>query len=198
MKKVNSVEEYVEVNSHYGEALTLLRQLINSTELEETLKWSAPVYTINGKNVLGLGAFKNHFGIWFFNGIFLKDEKQLLSNAQEKTKALRQMRYESISEIDKNVVLSYIKEAIDNQKLGKELKPEKKGKYVEIPVELKDSLKKDTNLNEAFHNLTPFKQREYAEFIATAKRAETKQSRLEKILPMILKSIGLNDKYKNC
>ena len=198
MKKVNSVEEYVEVNSHYGEALTLLRQLINSTELEETLKWSAPVYTINGKNVLGLGAFKNHFGIWFFNGIFLKDEKQLLSNAQEKTKALRQMRFESISEIDKNVVLSYIKEAIDNQKLGKELKPEKKGKYVEIPVELKDSLKKDTNLNEAFHNLTPFKQREYAEFIATAKRAETKQSRLEKILPMILKSIGLNDKYKNC
>ena len=198
MKKVNSVEEYVEVNSHYGEALTLLRQLINSTELEETLKWSAPVYTINGKNVLGLGAFKNHFGIWFFNGIFLKDEKQLLSNAQEETKALRQMRYESISEIDKNVVLSYIKEAIDNQKLGKELKPEKKGKYVEIPVELKDSLKKDTNLNEAFHNLTPFKQREYAEFIATAKRAETKQSRLEKILPMILKSIGLNDKYKNC
>jgi uncharacterized protein YdeI (YjbR/CyaY-like superfamily) len=86
MKKVNSVEEYIEVNSHFGEALMLLRQIINSTELEETLKWSAPVYTLNSKNVLGLGAFKNHFGIWFFNGVFLKDEKQLLSVAQEKTK----------------------------------------------------------------------------------------------------------------
>ncbi len=101
MKKVNSVEEYIEVHSHFSDALTLLRQIINSTELEETLKWSAPVYTLNNKNVLGLGAFKNHFGIWFFNGVFLKDEKQHLSTAQETTKGLRQMRFESPSEIDK-------------------------------------------------------------------------------------------------
>lgn len=198
MKKVNSVEEYIEVNSHFGEALTLLRQIINSTDLEENLKWSAPVYTIDGKNVLGLGAFKNHFGIWFFNGIFLKDEKQLLSNAQEKTKALRQMRFESISEINKNVVLDYINEAIENQKLGKEHKPEKKGTTLEIPDELNACLKKDKGLNKAFQNLTPFKQREYAEYISTAKRAETKQTRLDKIIPMISKGIGLNDKYKNC
>jgi uncharacterized protein YdeI (YjbR/CyaY-like superfamily) len=198
MKKVNSVEEYIEVNSHFGEALMLLRQIINSTELEETLKWSTPVYTLNGKNVLGLGAFKNHFGIWFFNGVFLKDEKQLLSVAQEKTKGLRQMRFESHSEIDKNAVLSYIKEAIENQKLGKELKPEKKGNMVIIPKELNATLKTNSLLQDAFKNLTPFKQREYAEYIDTAKRAETKKSRLEKIVPMILKGIGLNDKYKNC
>jgi uncharacterized protein YdeI (YjbR/CyaY-like superfamily) len=198
MKKVNSVEEYIEINSHFGEALTVLRQIINSTDLEETLKWSAPVYTLNGKNVLGLGAFKNHFGIWFFNGVFLKDEKQLLSVAQEKTKGLRQMRFESHSEIDKNAVLSYIKEAIENQKLGKELKPEKKGNMVIIPKELNATLKTNSLLQDAFKNLTPFKQREYAEYIDTAKRAETKKSRLEKIVPMILKGIGLNDKYKNC
>ena len=143
MIKVNSVEEFIEVSSHFGDALTLLRQIINSTELEETLKWNAPVYTLNGKNVLGLGGFKNHFGIWFFNGIFLSDEKDLLSNSQEKTKALRQMRFESTSEIKKNVVLSYIKEAIKNQKLGKELKPEKKGKDVELPDELNICLKKE-------------------------------------------------------
>lgn len=52
------------------------------------------LYILNGKNVIGLGAFKNHFAIWFFNGVFLKDEKQLLTNAQEgKTKALRQMHF---------------------------------------------------------------------------------------------------------
>jgi len=85
----------------------------------ETVKWSAPVYTVNGKNVLGLGAFKKHFGIWFFNGVFMKDEHKLLVNAQEnKTKALRQMRFETIEEIDKNLVLLYVKEAIENQKLG--------------------------------------------------------------------------------
>jgi len=197
MTKVSTVDEYIE-RSHFGEALTVLREIINSTELEETFKWSLPTYTLNGKNVLGLGAFKNHFGIWFFNGVFLRDEKHLLSSAQEKTKGLRQMRFESISEIDKNAVLAYVKEAIANQKLGKELKPDKKGGKVTIPDELNDALNKDKTLLDAFKSLTPYKQREYAEYVVTAKRAETKQARLDKIIPMILKGIGLNDKYKNC
>ncbi len=63
MNKVNSVEEYIEVNSKWSEALTMVRDIINSTEVEETVKWNAPVYAINGKNVIGLGAFNNYFGI---------------------------------------------------------------------------------------------------------------------------------------
>ena len=199
MKKVTSVEEYIENNSHFGEALTLLRDIINKTELEEMVKWSAPVYALKGKNVVGLGAFKNHFGIWFFNGVFLKDEKNLLVNAQEgKTKALRQMRFESINDIDKAAVLAYVKEAIENQKLGKEIKPERKGKSVSIPVELQTAFKTDKTFKDAFEALTPGKQREYCEHIASAKRDATKQSRLEKITPMILQGVGLHDKYKNC
>jgi uncharacterized protein YdeI (YjbR/CyaY-like superfamily) len=46
--------------------------------------------------------------------------------------------------------------------------------------------------------MTPGKQREYAEYIAEAKQAATKERRLEKILPMIAAGGGLNDKYKNC
>ena len=198
MKKVTSVEEYIE-NNNFGEALNLLRSIINKTELEETLKWNAPVYALDGKNVVGLGAFKNHFGIWFFNGVFLKDEKNLLVNAQEnKTKALRQMRFESIDDIDKASVLAYVKEAIENQKLGKEIKPERKGKKVTIPDELEAALKSNKDLQTSFKTLTPGKQREYCEYIETAKRDATKQSRLKKITPMILQGVGLHDKYKNC
>lgn len=198
MKKVSSVEEYIEENSHFGEALSLLRDLINTTELEETLKWNAPVYTLNGKNVVGLGAFKNHFGIWFFNGVFLKDKNNLLEQAQEKTKGLRQMRFESIDDIDKHTVLAYVTEAIENQKLGKEIKPEKKGKTIVIPKELQIALETNKNFQAAFKALTPGKQREYCEHIASAKQEKTKMSRLEKIKPMILKGMGLFDKYKNC
>jgi uncharacterized protein YdeI (YjbR/CyaY-like superfamily) len=198
MKKVYSVEEYIENNSHFGEELTILRNLINVTELEETIKWSSPVYTVNNKNVIGLGAFKNHFGIWFFNGVFLKDEKNLLEKAQEKTKGLRQMRFQSIDDIDKHAVLSYVKEAIENQKLGKEITPDKKGKKVIIPKELQKFFESDKNFQKAFNDLTPGKQREYCEYIDSAKREATKLSRLEKIKPMILKGIGLHDKYKNC
>ena len=199
MKKIYSVEEYIEEHENFGEALTLLRSIITSTEVGETVKWSAPVYTVNGKNVLGLGGFKNHCCIWFFNGVFLKDEKELLINAQEnKTKALRQMRFKSIEDIDKNIVLSYVKEAIENQKLGKEIKPDRKKKETVIPVELKSVLDTNTELKLAFENLSPYKQREYCEYIQTAKREATKQTRLEKITPMILQGVGLHDKYKNC
>jgi len=197
MKKIYSVEEYIEENAHFGAALNILRSVINTTELEETAKWSAPVYTLNNKNVIGLGAFKKHFGIWFFNGVFLKDEHSLLVNAQEeKTKALRQMRFESVSDIDKNIVLAYVKEAIENQKLGKEIKPNRSKKETIIPQELKVVLVND--LKTSFENLTPYKQREYSEYISTAKRDATKQTRLEKVKPMILQGFGLNDKYKNC
>lgn len=198
MKKIYSVEEYIEVNNHFANELTLLRNIINTTELEETVKWSAPVYALNGKNVIGLGAFKHHFGIWFFNGVFLKDEKKLLVNAQEKTKGLRQMRFESLEDIDKNVVLAYVKEAIENQKLGKEIKPERKGKSVIIPEALEIELKSNSVLHDAFRILTPGKQREYCDHVASAKREATKLSRIEKIKPMIISGVGLHDKYKNC
>ena len=200
MKKVNSIEEYIEVNGHFSEALMLLRNIINLTELNESIKWSAPVYDLNGKNVIGLGAFKNHFGIWFFNGVFLKDKHKLLVNAQEnKTKALRQMRFEHIEQIDKNIVLAYVKEAIENQKLGKEIKPTKiTKKDIVIPQELQKELNTNSTLFDAFKILTPSKQREYCEYIETAKREATKQTRLEKIKPMIIQGIGLHDKYKNC
>ncbi|MFV0565661.1 MAG: YdeI/OmpD-associated family protein [Flavobacteriaceae bacterium] len=199
MKKVNTVEEYIESNAHFGEALSILRTLLNSTELEETLKWNSPVYAINNKNVLGLGAFKNHFCLWFFNGVFLKDEKKLLINAQEeKTKALRQMRFNTVADIDKNVVLAYVKEAIENQKLGKEIKPEKTTKKPDVPLELKTLFKANTDLKTSFETLSLSKQREYCQYISEAKREATKQTRLEKITPMILKGAGLHDKYKNC
>jgi uncharacterized protein YdeI (YjbR/CyaY-like superfamily) len=199
MKKITSVEEYIENHEHFSEALTLLRQIINKTELNESLKWNAPVYDLNGKNVVGLGAFKNHFGIWFFNGLFLKDEHNLLVNAQEgKTKALRQMRFTSINDIDKDAVLAYVKEAIDNQKAGKELKPDRSKKKTVIPPELQAELNKDKALLSSFNDLSPSKQRDYCEHIATAKREPTKLSRLEKIKPMILQGAGLHDKYKNC
>ncbi|WP_426429817.1 YdeI/OmpD-associated family protein [Winogradskyella sp. HB-48] len=199
MKKVSSVEEYIEVNAHFAEELSILREIINSTELEESIKWNAPTYTLNGKNVIGLGAFKNHFGIWFFQGVFLKDEANLLVNAQEnKTKALRQMRFESIADINKSAVLNYVKEAIENQRLGKEIMPQRNTKPIAIPKELESEISKDKELKQAFEKLSASCKREYCEHISEAKREATKIRRLEKIIPMILEQKGLHDKYKNC
>lgn len=197
MKKVSSVDDYIASLTQFKDEITHLRKIINTTELVETIKWGAPTYALDGKNVIGLAAFKNHFGIWFFNGVFLRDEQKLLINAQEnKTKALRQMRFTSKKDIDDATVILYVNEAIENQRKGLVIKPKQNTKAVIIPKDLDEELIKNNVLKDAFSGLTPGKQREYCEYIASAKRDDTKRTRLEKIKPMILDGTGLNDKYK--
>lgn len=193
----SKVDDYITRHNQWHEELSLLRDIMLSTEMDETIKWGAPVYTVNGKNVASIGAFKHHYGIWFFNGVFLKDKHGLLRNAQENTKAMRQMRFEKGDTIPEQHVRDYILEAIDNQKNGLDLKPEKGIKF-EIPPELQSELDLNKEMQKAFSGLTPGKQKEYANYIADAKQAKTKASRLEKIKPMIAGGIGLNDKYRNC
>lgn len=196
MKKFKTVADFIENHPNRKEELMLLRDILSETELEETVKWGAPCYTLEGKNVVGLGAFKSYVGIWFYQGVFLKDPKKVLINAQEgTTKALRQWRFESIEDIDAKLVKEYVEEAIKNQKAGKEIKPVK-AKKVAMPDELTKALQSDQSLKTAFNTLTPGKQREYAEHIGTAKQEKTRISRLEKAIPMILAGQGLNDKYK--
>lgn len=198
MQKIESVDQYIQSHPRWSEILLELRELLNSTVLTETIKWGGPVYTLDGKNLLGIGAFKNHSALWFFQGALLEINTNLLINAQEgKTKALRQIRFEAGSKIDKQELLKYIDEAISLHKLGKEIKPDLK-KGIFIPSELSDFLESNSELKKAFSILTPGKQREYTEYITEAKKDETKQKRIEKIIPMIKVGIGLNYKYKNC
>lgn len=197
---MDKVAAYLEKHSTWKTGLEKIRTVLLQTELEETIKWGAPTYTINNKNIVGLGAFKNHFGIWFFQGALLKDTKNVLLNAQEgKTKALRQWRFESNEDINEALILTYVQEAIENQLKGLEIKPVRSKKIAfDIDPIFKEALEKSEELTQAFDKLTPGKQKEYANHILEAKREATKVSRLEKITPMILQGIGLHDKYKNC
>lgn len=196
MKGYKTAEDYIVNHKDWKQSLILLRDILLSTQLTETIKWGAPVYTLDDKNIVGLGAFMSYVGLWFFQGTLLKDKRKGLVNAQEGvTRALRQLRFNSINEIDDKLVLEYVKEAIKNHKLRKEIKPEKKTALT-IPKELNEELKKNSELKNCLKQLTHFKQREYCEYISRAKRETTKKSRLENIIPMILKGKGLNDKYR--
>ena len=118
-------------------------------------------------------------------------------NAQEgKTKALRQIRFEKGDEINSEVLLPYVLEAIENQRLGKAIKAYRKQEWI-IPAELKAALKKDAELDESYCQLTSGKQREYADYISGAKGETTRISRLKKVIPMIKQGVGLHDQYKN-
>ncbi|MBB3698692.1 YdeI/OmpD-associated family protein [Flammeovirga yaeyamensis] len=199
MKGYKTVDAYINGSEQWGSALEFLRALLLDTELEEGVKWGAPIYMIKGKNVIGMAAFKQYVGLWFHHGALLKDKQKVLYNAQEgKTKGLRQWRFQSLEELidAKEVIIDYVKEAIDNQKAGREVEMSKKTTTVALPELLITALTEDPSLKSSFDTLTPGKRKEYAEYIETAKREATKLSRLEKIKPMIKEGVGLNDKYK--
>ena len=128
--------------------------------------------------------------------MFLKDPKNVLENAQEgKTKGMRHWKFYSVDDIDEKGVLTYMLEALVNQGKGLEVKAEKT-KKVYIPALLQAELDKNSSLKNSFASFTPYKQKEFCEYIAEAKQEKTQLRRLEKILPMIEKGIGLNDGYR--
>ena len=65
-----------------------------------------------------------------------------------------------------------------------------------LPDELKEAIASDIELAEQFEKLSQSCKREYAEYIGEAKKVETKVNRLNRIIPLILKGKGLNDKYR--
>lgn len=199
MQRAKTVDGYIKDHPEWADALTKLRDICNSTDLEETIKWGAPCYTIDGKNIVGLAAFKEYAGLWFHQGALLKDPDNVLINAGEtKTKALRQWRFTSAKDIKTRTVKAYINEAIANQRAGKAIKPTRNTSAVKVPAELEAAFKSNKKARAAFDALTPGKRREYAAHVAEAKREATRLSRTEKIIPMILSGVGLHDKYRNC
>ncbi|MBO6517984.1 MAG: DUF1801 domain-containing protein [Bacteroidia bacterium] len=191
------VDAYIAKAEKWTDELKALREVFISTGMDETVKWGGPVYTVNGKNVAGMTAFKNHYGIWFFNGVFLKDPYKLLTNAQEKTKAMRQIKFQKGDSVNLDQIREYVLEAIENERNGVKLKPSRDTSF-DVPDQLKQVLDEEANLLDAYNALTKGKQKEYANYITEAKQEKTKWSRIDKIRPMILEGKGLHDKYRDC
>ncbi len=178
--------------------LDVLCHILSKAGLTQTIKWGAPVFTYKGKNVVGAAGFKGYFALWFFNGVYLEDKECVLMNAQEgTTKAQRQWRFHSISDIDEELVLKYVKEAMTHTAEGKVHKPQKQPIPV-VPGLLNEKFETEEGLQSAFEGLSLYKQKEYIEYLVMAKKLETQILRLQKIIPMIRSGRGLNDKYKDC
>lgn len=181
----------------WTDATEKMLQLMAKTPLEKTFKWGGDVFTYNDKNVISFGGFKHHFAVWFYNGVFLKDEAQhLIAASDGKTKSLRQWRFASAQAIDEKEMLAYIKEAIQLVKDGIELPTDKSSRDIKATGFLLQHLNEHPEFAAAFYNLTPGRQKDYVNYIEKAKQEKTKISRIAKITPLILQGIGLNDKYK--
>ncbi len=174
--------------------LQLLRHIIVSCGLAEECKWGVPVYTLNQKNVIMIGAFKTNCTISFIKGSLLADEHKILEKAGENSQEGRVLRFTNTKQITsiECILRAYIFEAIEVEKAG--LKTEsKKITTDDFPEELTNKLNENKAFNNAFLALTPGKQRGYLIHFNQAKQSKTREQRIEKYIPHILKGKGFHD-----
>lgn len=175
-----------------------VRDRLLASGMDETIKWGIPVYTVDGRNVAGLAAFRDFAAVWFFQGALLSDPDERLVNAQPgKTRAQRQWRIAAPDEIDLDVLDAWIEEAVRNEREGRRVPARTRAAANDpVPDELSAALDADAALAAAYEKLTPGRRRAYAAYIGDAKRAATRQRRLQKCLPMIRAGQGLDDRYR--
>ncbi len=187
------VDFYFSKAKKWQEELEKLRAIVLDCQLSEELKWGVPCYTFQNNNIVLIHIFKEYCAILFFKGALLKDKKNILIQQTKNVQAARQIRFTTVEEIIKMkpVVKAYIKEAIEIDKAG--LKVELKMDSEPIPEEFQQQLTETPALKTAFNALTPGRQRAYILYFSAAKQVKTRESRIEKYIPQILKGKGLDD-----
>jgi len=188
------VDIYFTKEKKWQQEIEQLRTIVLESGLDEVLKWGCPCYSLEGSNIVLIHTFKEYCALLFFKGALLKDPKDLLTQQSENVQAARQMRFTSAKEITKlkPSIKAFIKEAIAVEKAGLKVELKKTSEFA-MPEEFKQVLKEDAALKKAFNALTPGRQRGYLLHFSSAKQAKTREARIEKCIPDILKGKGLND-----
>ena len=171
-----------------------LREIVLGCQLKEELKWGAPCYTLQGKNIVLIHGFKNYCALLFFKGALLKDAKRILIKQTANVQAGRQIRFTSVQEITKSetTLRAYIKEAMAAETAGLKVRF-KKPSELAVPEELQNKMEKMPVFRTAFQALTPGRQKAYILYISGAKQSKTRESRIEKYLEQILAGKGMDD-----
>lgn len=195
MKNTNpKVDWFFNKDTHWKEEYAKLRTIVLSCGLTEELKWGQPCYTLEGSNVVLIHGFKEYCALLFHKGALLKDPKKILIQQTENVQSARQIRFKHVDQImDMEPVLkSYIKEAVKVEKAGLKVEMKKTSEF-KMPVEFANALKAKPALKKAFEALTPGRQRGYLLYFASAKLVKTREERIKKYAPEILKGKGLED-----
>jgi len=178
----------------WAEGLAGLRKLCLSAGLFETVKWGHPCYMHAGRNIAIFGAFRGDFRLSFFNAALLRDPENILEKQGPNTRNPDMIRLAANGDVARlaPVILSYLEEAKGYAEAG--IKPQKQTVEFDLPEELVDAMDADPELAEAFHALTPGRQKSYVINLNGAKAPATRISRIVKFRDKILAGKGATER----
>jgi uncharacterized protein YdeI (YjbR/CyaY-like superfamily) len=202
------VDTYVAKAQPYAQPIMEhLRHLVHKAcpEIEETIKWSRPFFEYRGAILCNMSAFKEHcsFGFW----------GEEMSAVLREAKVLREDGMGSLGRItgladlpsDKQM-LGWLRQAAGFVDSGNYTSPIAARRNVvkapkpvlETSAEFATALKRNKKAAAVFAAFSPSCKREYLEWIADAKRAETRDKRIATALEWIAEGKQRNWKYQNC
>jgi uncharacterized protein YdeI (YjbR/CyaY-like superfamily) len=184
-----------------------LRELVHKgcPEVEETIKWSRPFFEYRGAILCNISAFNEHcsFGFWGEEiGAVVREAGVVqeggmgslgrITNIKDlpPSKQMLGLIRQAAAFIDRG---EYTSPIAARRKVVKTPKP-----TVEPSSELLIALKKDKKAAKVFAAFSPSAKREYVDWIADAKRQETREKRIATAVEWIAEGKQRNWKYQNC
>jgi uncharacterized protein YdeI (YjbR/CyaY-like superfamily) len=202
------VDIYINKAQPFAQPILIhLRELIHKAcpGVEESIKWSRPFFDYKGVILGNMSAFKEHcsFGFWGEEiGAVLRQAKVIQDGGMGSLG-----RITSVKDLPSNKqMLDFLKQAagfIDRgeytspiaarNKVVKAPRPE-----IEVPPEFTKALKASKKASAVFTAFSPSCKREYTEWIADAKRPETRDKRIAQAIEWIAEGKQRNWKYQDC
>jgi uncharacterized protein YdeI (YjbR/CyaY-like superfamily) len=172
------------------DGLNDLRRICLDVGLEETVKWAHPLYMHAKRNVALLGAFRTDFRLNFLNPALLRDTEGVLELLGPNSQTPGTIRFTAIGQVGERepVIRAYLRQLMDHAEAG--TKPPRTERELDIPDELTEALDADPELAEAFHALTPVRQKSYVFALNQAKQSATRISRIERFRWKIIAGKG--------
>jgi uncharacterized protein YdeI (YjbR/CyaY-like superfamily) len=193
------IDAYIERQADFARPiLEHLRSMVHAAcpEGEETLKWGMPHFLYKGRMLAGMAAFKAHATFGFRRG------KEVLGETGAERDAMGQFgRLTSVADLPPDDILhAMIRKAMaltDSGAPPARSKPAPKPEP-ETPPELESALLANPAARAVFDGFPPGCRREYVEWVAEAKRPETRDKRIAQAVEWMAEGKRRNWKYESC
>jgi hypothetical protein len=191
------VDTYIETAPDFARPILIeLRKRVHAAcpDVKETIKWRMPSFEYKGL-LAGMAAFKAHLAFGFWKDALLRKEPTHQATVE------RAGCMKGIGDLPPKAAFSKaVKRAMELNDTGVEMPRRKRAAKPPIAMhpEFAQALGASPKANAVFDAFAPSSRREYLEWVADAKQAETRARRIEQAVEWIADGKRRNWKYENC